>query len=142
MQVVQFDGWCKDFAPRVERIAPLAPATPTRTVTPPIEFLRLLRFGTHAPRAERIKLFYDPASPLDPNWRMRAACRGKGSTPEGKAMWFPGPGGAQTGKHYCRVCPVVRECAEFADLMGEEWGIWGGQIRHRNTRSPREGVAA
>ena len=63
-----------------------------------------------------------------------AACRGQGNTPQGIARWFPGPGGAQTGKAFCAVCPVVRECGQFADDTGQEWGIWGTEIRHRRKK--------
>lgn len=74
--------------------------------------------------------------PLDPEWRKRAVCKGKGKTPEDIRRWFPGPGGAHEGKFYCAVCPVRRECKNYADENEIEWGIWGGEIRHRLKRNP------
>jgi hypothetical protein len=62
-------------------------------------------------------------------------CKGKGDSPAGIAPWFPGPGGSQRGKLYCAVCPVRRECLKWADDNGIEWGIWGGQIRHRDGKN-------
>ena len=70
--------------------------------------------------------------PLDRHWRERAVCKGKGKNPQDIKKWFPGPGGSQEGKQYCAVCPVARECKNYADHYELEWGIWGGEIRRRS----------
>lgn len=34
---------------------------------------------------------------------------------------------------YCAVCPVIVECAEYAERNGET-GVWGGRVRHATGR--------
>lgn len=70
----------------------------------------------------------------DECWRSQAACRGQGRTPETIEPWFPPKGGrqkAQEGIKWCRHCEVRGECGEFADRNNITWGVYGGQIRHR-----------
>ena len=58
-------------------------------------------------------------------WQDRAACKG-----EDPDLFFPtrGRGKAKAGKAICAVCPVRRECLEFAvNTPGwDDCGIWGG----------------
>jgi WhiB family redox-sensing transcriptional regulator len=63
-------------------------------------------------------------------WQLRAACRGPES-----AMFFP-PTYAERreerdaresrAKSICAMCPVQRECLDYALRIGEQHGIWGG----------------
>ena len=63
-------------------------------------------------------------------WQLRAACRGPESV-----MFFP-PTYAERrderdaresrAKGICAMCPVRRECLEYALRIGEQHGIWGG----------------
>lgn len=32
-------------------------------------------------------------------------------------------------KFVCFVCPVKKECSDYADALDEHWGIWGGVNR-------------
>jgi WhiB family redox-sensing transcriptional regulator len=57
---------------------------------------------------------------FDPTWA-GAICREM--DPE---LWFPGAGGANgTAKTYCRRCPLIHACREYAIEHGIEHGIWG-----------------
>lgn len=139
--VIRAPGGFQDFAPQVSRVRPLAPARrkkPTRVS--PVTYLKALPDGDRAPGLRPPKFYYDPMSLHDPKWRLRAVCAGKGKTPEGIKLWFPGPGGSQRGKLYCAVCPVRRECKKWADDNEIEWGIWGGEIRHRDTKTSQSKV--
>lgn len=44
--------------------------------------------------------------------------------------WFPELGGEsyemRVAKKYCGMCPVQRECANYAIVANEAYGIWGG----------------
>jgi WhiB family redox-sensing transcriptional regulator len=63
-------------------------------------------------------------------WRERAACRGPATS-----LFFP-PTTAERrderdarerrAKSICQMCPVQRECLEYAIRVGEMHGIWGG----------------
>lgn len=63
--------------------------------------------------------------------------------------WFPQPGDAygdtRRAKAFCQVCPVQRECLEFALVNDEQYGIWGGMtlkerlaIKSNNRRGRRK----
>jgi len=42
-------------------------------------------------------------------------------------LWFPEDAGlAKIAKKLCGVCPVNKECLEFALVSNEMHGIWGG----------------
>lgn len=65
---------------------------------------------------------------LVPPWVADAACGRPGIDPE---MFFPPPG--KTGlddtkdvREFCRHCPVVQACAEYAIRNEIDHGIWGG----------------
>lgn len=66
----------------------------------------------------------------DRSWQVRALCRGNHSY-----LFFP-PSTVerkeererreQKAKAICSVCPVRVECLEFALVIREPYGIWGG----------------
>ncbi len=63
------------------------------------------------------------------SWRLRAACRDIDSavffSPDGER----GPerlAREARAKAICARCPVIRECAAYALLAGERYGVWGG----------------
>lgn len=63
----------------------------------------------------------------DEPWKDRARCKD-----EDKALFFPHRGQSQTrAKQLCAMCPVRRECEEYATRSNSTYGIWGGKIRHR-----------
>lgn len=33
--------------------------------------------------------------------------------------------------HYCRSCPVIKQCGDYAAKLGEDQGIWGGKLLGR-----------
>jgi Transcription factor WhiB len=65
-----------------------------------------------------------------PIWQERAKCRGRDP-----ALFFPGVGQHVLGakaKAVCRgedgasMCPVIEECGDYGQQVGERQGIWGG----------------
>lgn len=56
------------------------------------------------------------------DWRASAPCK---ADPD--AM-YPGSFGADIdyAKSFCRSCPSVERCLQWALETGEEWGVWGG----------------
>ena len=70
------------------------------------------------------------ARTLDDVWQLRAVCRGPDAV-----LFFP-PSHferkeekeerEQRAKAICRICPVRRECLEYALRIREPHGIWGG----------------
>lgn len=71
------------------------------------------------------------------HWRERAMCR---TTPritekffiEGKYPMnsFEQRDAIAVAKSYCALCPVRQQCLEFALLMDEDSGIYGGMTRN------------
>lgn len=58
------------------------------------------------------------------DWWEQRRCRNMNTE-----FFFPersGNGGAQAAVNFCRQCPVMHECAEWATANGERWGVWGG----------------
>lgn len=78
----------------------------------------------------RISGLYLEDLAVDSQWRSRAECGGTGDV-----MWPEAGGSLQASlvralvATYCRVCPVVAECALAG--QGEPYGIWGGVYRHK-----------
>lgn len=78
----------------------------------------------------RISGLYLEDLAVDSQWRSRAECGGTGDV-----MWPEAAGSLQASMvrtlvaTYCRVCPVIAECA----LAGrdEPYGIWGGVYRRK-----------
>ena len=58
-------------------------------------------------------------------WMGSAACRAMPSD-----LWFPGPGGSRLeAAAMCSVCPVKPDCADHADAVRADHGIWAGVDR-------------
>lgn len=55
------------------------------------------------------------------DWRANAPCK---ADPD--AMFDATPGGIEYAKGYCRRCPSVERCLQWALDTGEDWGVWGG----------------
>jgi WhiB family redox-sensing transcriptional regulator len=56
-------------------------------------------------------------------------------------LWFPEVGHeyrAGIAKKYCKLCPAKKECAEYAMLSNELYGIWGGTSRNDRLKMRRE----
>lgn len=79
------------------------------------------------------------------NWRPRAACLD--SDPD---LFFPiGTSGqaldqTEQAKAYCRRCPVITQCLDWALATNQHDGVWGGlsederrTLRRRRRRAPR-----
>lgn len=63
-------------------------------------------------------------------WRDRAACRGLDTT-----MFFPQQGESVVeARAVCATCPVRAECAGFALVSGQRFGIWGGETERDRRR--------
>lgn len=61
------------------------------------------------------------------------ACAGQ--RPE---AFFPERGESiEDARVFCRVCPVQRECLEYALRNGEKHGIWGGKSERERRRLRR-----
>ncbi|WP_322789930.1 WhiB family transcriptional regulator [Rhodococcus wratislaviensis] len=80
-------------------------------------------------------------------WQQFSACRGSNTE-----LFFPQDGEAQhvrvsrerSAKELCDVCPVARQCADYALGTKERHGIWGGmtaQERRNRERRARFAVA-
>lgn len=60
-------------------------------------------------------------------WADRAACRGMDTD-----LFYPighGPGAyraTRDAQRVCATCPVARQCLQYALLLNDEHGIWGG----------------
>lgn len=74
------------------------------------------------------------AQTVNAEWQMRAACRGPES-----ALFFPPTYSERReereareakAKSICAVCPVQRECLDYALTIREPHGIWGGLNEH------------
>lgn len=57
-----------------------------------------------------------------------AACRGRSSLFFPRAVWA-----SETYRAIalCGVCPVIEECAEYADAVNASAGVWAGKYRGR-----------
>lgn len=44
---------------------------------------------------------------------------------------------ARKAKLICFACPVQEQCREYAEAIGEEYGIWGGVSREDSYREQR-----
>lgn len=65
-------------------------------------------------------------------WRERAACLGAPTE-----LFFPKPGEHELTDmafSFCRKCPVIAECADYAKQVGARHGIWGGESAYKRTR--------
>jgi WhiB family redox-sensing transcriptional regulator len=58
---------------------------------------------------------------LDQQWADQALCTQRDPT-----LWFPVRGGTcRPAKAICRGCPVRVECLDWAQVTGQQYGIWG-----------------
>ena len=74
-----------------------------------------------------------PVEP-DPDWHDHANCLGV--DPD---LFFPERGAStREAKEVCRGCTVRMECLEYALVMGEKFGIWGGYSERERRRLRRE----
>lgn len=68
---------------------------------------------------------------LDESWKKDAACRGLGPRRRGDPdPFFPEKGQvalANEGRKICFGCPVRRECLEYKEATGSNYGTWGGR---------------
>jgi WhiB family redox-sensing transcriptional regulator len=70
------------------------------------------------------------SSELQIGWQYRAACKG----PQSNLFFAPNHlerkeerlARETAAKAICRACPVLAECREYALLVREPHGIWGG----------------
>lgn len=64
---------------------------------------------------------------MNGGWQESALC-----AQIGPDLWFPDRGGSvRLAKTYCRRCPVLGECLDWALAGGSSWngidsGVWGG----------------
>jgi WhiB family redox-sensing transcriptional regulator len=71
---------------------------------------------------------------LDRSWADRGNCLGV--DPD---LFFPERGAStREAKEVCRGCTVRMECLEYALVMGEKFGIWGGYSERERRRLRRE----
>lgn len=76
-------------------------------------------------------------------WRMSAACRGVNSD-----VFFTtrgDPARVDEALAYCAICPVTRECLDYAMSMPtgfRELGVWGATTPKARRRLSRKKVAA
>lgn len=69
-------------------------------------------------------------------WALRSACRNAPSD-----LFFSETNTELIIDRYCRHCPVLSECRNYANENKEHFGIWGGEsARERRRRWQREGV--
>jgi WhiB family redox-sensing transcriptional regulator len=93
----------------------------------------------------------DPAALIEGGWKDTAAC-----AEEDPRLFFPPGDGeasrrqAARAKLVCSSCPVSEQCAAYALLTNQLYGIWGGldeeerldlrRLRHRHSRHATAGA--
>lgn len=66
-------------------------------------------------------------------WMEQAACRGKPI-----AVFFPSSGeDLGEARRVCAVCPVARQCLDYAVEHNEGFGVWGGESERSRRRIRR-----
>lgn len=85
------------------------------------------------------------AAPGEEDWRLRAACRGRGD------LWLSSDPVLQAiAAEGCRTCPVLAECAALADELAAALGrrerlalpgVWAGRVRGRPVAGGGVGAA-
>jgi len=78
---------------------------------------------TTPPRGVRLPI-------ADDGWFARAVCLDHDAE-----LWFAAPGSVHEAIALCQTCPVIAECARFADRTNARYGVWGGVDREAG-RSP------
>jgi len=68
------------------------------------------------------------------DWQLRAKCRERDSAqffhPEDDLGRISRRLREEAAKRVCDACPVRRQCATHALMVGEEYGVWGGFSEH------------
>ena len=68
----------------------------------------------------------------DTTWQDHALC-----AEVGPFLFFPDDGEhADDAKKVCPMCEVRQECDDYAEAIGEDYGVWGG-ITERERRASR-----
>lgn len=86
--------------------------------------------GTH------YELFTRPGR-HDRDWMTRAQCRIDGTAAEIRAnadKYFPASNNhhiLRAAEQLCEGCPVTAECAQHAEQLGIDYGIWGAHSRQK-----------
>ncbi|OCB09251.1 hypothetical protein A5717_26105 [Mycolicibacterium porcinum] len=72
----------------------------------------------------------------DRDWQARAACRGTDNPDQFFPNLSPGPSSRRYRRavldlriEFCRHCPVIAECGDYAEKLGIAYGVWGGKGR-------------
>jgi WhiB family redox-sensing transcriptional regulator len=81
------------------------------------------------------RLPIDLGHQMDPRLSVQAACRG--ADPE---LFFAerGTNSTRAARELCRSCPICAECAEFAIVNNERFGVWGDTSVKDRRRIRRE----
>ena len=59
------------------------------------------------------------------DWRVQSKCR-ELTVEQHEKLFFPKAGRSiEKARRYCKTCPVIDECLEFA-INNDCWGIWAG----------------
>jgi WhiB family transcriptional regulator, redox-sensing transcriptional regulator len=59
------------------------------------------------------------------DWMAQGACAGD---PWAGEIWFPEPGTSNKfAKKMCSMCPVQKQCLEWALETEQPYGVWGGK---------------
>jgi WhiB family redox-sensing transcriptional regulator len=69
-------------------------------------------------------------------WQADAACRGMASTVFFSPTGERGPARRhreQRALRICRSCPVLDQCAAFAQRTHQRFGVWGGMTERQRT---------
>lgn len=69
-----------------------------------------------------------PRPAQDDDWRKDALCTSDEECAE--LFYSEASGSAARAKRICFSCPARRACLEYAQEIGENFGIWGGLTGH------------
>ena len=76
-------------------------------------------------------------------WKQKAQCWGKTTSPS-TDYWYPDDDdpnrihNIKIAKSYCKLCPVMSECLDYALSNDEEYGIWGGMTPRERRKHKRK----
>lgn len=87
-----------------------------------------------APRSVRTPSLLAALTDSTGDWIVHARCAGM--DPE---LFFPERGeSTEEARAACRVCPVRRECLDYAMAAQERFGVWGGLSERERRRMRRQ----
>lgn len=76
----------------------------------------------------------------DDSWKKLAKCLHHPN----KAVFYPAEVGSKKEAHeaklVCAVCPVVKECLDYANRRKERFGIWGGLTTKERVKLRRKPI--